>query len=83
MRTIAATDATLLPVVDAAQHEPIVIHRHGDDDAVVLAKTEYERLCAIDHLAFLAEHDRWEVEAAAVDHISDDRLAVLLADDEG
>ena len=85
MRTIAATEvpSPLTPVLEAAQREPVVIRAADHDIAVVLSMAEYGRLRAFDHLASLGEHQRWEFEAAAVDGISDERLEVLLADDEG
>jgi PHD/YefM family antitoxin component YafN of YafNO toxin-antitoxin module len=84
MRTIAATEVSsrLTPVLEAAQLEPIVIRAGDHDVAVLVSMTEYEKLRAFDHLARLGEHERWEFEAAAVDRISDERFAVLLADDE-
>ena len=55
MKTVAATEAKnrFGAILDAAQHEPVVIRRQDRDIAVVLSMTDYERLRTGNVQAFL------------------------------
>ncbi len=46
MRTVSATDAKqrLAALLDAAQHEPVLIRRQNRDVAVIMSAQQYERI---------------------------------------
>jgi prevent-host-death family protein len=46
MSTVSATHAkqNFAAMLDAAQHEPVRIQRHGRDIAVLLSAVEYDRI---------------------------------------
>ncbi len=83
MRTIAVTEVTngFLPLLDAAQFEPIVIRQEDHDVAVVLSVAEYDRLRSVSHLDSIDAHERWQVEVEAADQIRDEAFAAMLSDD--
>jgi prevent-host-death family protein len=46
MQTVSATYAkqNFAAMLDAAQHEPVMIKRHGRDIAVLMSAVEYDRI---------------------------------------
>ncbi len=60
MRTISVTNARLrfAAILDAAQREPVIIHRNQRDVAVVLSMAQYERLRSINVAEFQVICDR-------------------------
>lgn len=81
MQYISATDAKqrLAALLDAAQHEPVVIRRQNRDVAVVLSPREYDRLRALN----LAEFDRLcerVSTTAQANGLTEAKLAEILAD---
>jgi prevent-host-death family protein len=84
MKTIAASDArqSFAAVIDAAAREPVVIRRQQRDVAVVLSMAEYERLTQLNKAEFQRFCDAVGQRAAGAG-MTEERLANLLADDEG
>ena len=80
MKTVAATEAKnrLGAILDAAQHEPIVIRRQTRDIAVLLSMADYERLRSGNLQAFLDLRNEVSAEAKSRG-LTDERLADLLA----
>lgn len=84
MRTISATEAKqkLAALLDAAQREPVMIRRQSRDTAVVLSPAEYDRLRGLNAAEFQSFCDR--VSGNAADQgLTEEKLADLLADDDG
>lgn len=81
MRHISATDAkqNLAALLDAAQHEPILIRRQKRDIAVVLSPQEYDRLRVANIDDFQRFCDRI-AERAAERGLTEEKLAEILAD---
>jgi prevent-host-death family protein len=67
MKSISATDAKqrLAALLDAAQHEPVVIRRHERDVAVLLSIDQYERMRGARIQEFQRFCDRVAEEAKA------------------
>lgn len=82
MRYVSATEAkqTLAAVLDAAQHEPVVIQRQKRDVAVMLSIQEYEKLTALNIAEFNQFCDRVAKQAAARG-LTEEKLAEILGDD--
>lgn len=79
MRTVSATEAKqrLAAILDAAQHEPIMVRRQKREVAVVLSPREYERLRGL-NLQELDEYcDRIAVQAAERG-LTEEKLAEIL-----
>ena len=83
MKTIATTGAEkpLESIVDAAQHEPVMIRKDDRDVAVVLSLADYERLRVGNVQAFLDLRNKVAAEAVA-NGLTEERLAELLTRDE-
>ncbi len=83
MKTFAATDASrqLGSILDAVQHEPVVIRQQDRDVAVVLSMSEYERLRKGNARAFLELRNEAAGQAAA-SGLTEKKLAALLTRDE-
>ncbi|MFZ0795450.1 MAG: type II toxin-antitoxin system Phd/YefM family antitoxin [Candidatus Korobacteraceae bacterium] len=83
MKTFAAADASrqLGSILDAVQHEPIVIRQEDRDVAVVLSMSEYERLRTGNGRAFLDLRNEVAAQAAA-NGLTEKELAALLTRDE-
>ena len=83
MKTIDAAEAQarLDEILEAAQRQPIVIRREGQDSAVVVSIADYERLRGATIRAFLELRDEVAKEAAAND-LTSERLLDLLSPDE-
>jgi prevent-host-death family protein len=81
MRHISATDAKqrLAELLDAAQHEPVVIRRQKRDVAVVLSPREYDRLRALNVAEFERFCDRVG-QRAAKRGLTQKKLDQILAD---
>lgn len=83
MRYVSATDAKqrLAAVLDAAQHEPVVIRRQKRDIAVVLSPQEYGRLRALNIDEFQRFCD--QIGARAVERgLTEEKLAEILVDED-
>jgi prevent-host-death family protein len=82
MQSISATQAKqrLAALLDAAQREPVMIRRQNRDVAVVLSPREYDRLRALNASEFQGFCDR-VAQGAAARGLTEDKLAVILADD--
>lgn len=82
MRYVSATEAkqALAAVLDAAQHEPVVIQRQKRDVAVMLSVQEYEKLTALNIAEFNQFCDR-VAEQAAARGLTEEKLAEILGDD--
>lgn len=82
MRYVSATDAKqrLAALIDAAQHEPVVIRRQQREVAVLLSPRAYERLQALNIEEFQRFCDRVG-ERAAARGLTEERLAEILADE--
>ena len=82
MRYVSATEAkqTLAAVLDAAQHEPVVIQRQKRDVAVMLSVQEYEKLTALNVAEFNQFCDR-VAERAATRGLTEEKLAEILGED--
>ena len=83
MRQFSATEAKqrLAEVLDAAQHEPVVIRRQKRDVAVVMSPQQYDRLRGLN----IAELDRLarRVSARAKRRgLTEEKLENLLADED-
>jgi prevent-host-death family protein len=83
MRRFSATEAKqrLAEVLDAAQHEPVVIRRQKRDVAVVMSPQQYDRLRGLN----IAELDRLarRVSARAKRRgLTEEKLEKLLADED-
>ncbi len=79
MKSVAATEAKnrLGAILDAAQHEPIVIRRQDRDIAVLLSMADYDRLRSANGGAFLDLRNAIAAEARAAG-LTDERLEELL-----
>jgi len=79
MRTISVTNARLrfAAILDAAQREPVIIHRNQRDVAVVLSMAQYERLRSINVAEFQVLCDRI-AEAARKRGMTEEALADVL-----
>lgn len=82
MRYISASDAKqkLAAVLDAAQHEPVMIRRQKRDVAVLLSAQEYERVCALNREEFLRFSDRVSKKAIA-QGLTEKKLQAILTDE--
>ncbi len=82
MRSVSATEAKqrLAALLDAAQHEPVMIRRQKRDIAVILSPREYECLSALNTDAFQRFCDRI-AERAAARGLTEDKFAALLSDE--
>jgi prevent-host-death family protein len=83
MRRFSATEAKqrFAEVLDAAQHEPVVIRRQKRDVAVVMSPQQYDRLRGLN----IAELDRLarRVSARAKRRgLTEEKLEKLLADED-
>lgn len=84
MRTVSATEAKqrLAAILDAAQHEPIMVRRQKREVAVVLSPREYERLRGL-NLQELDEFCKRIGARAAERGLTEEKLAKILADEDG
>ena len=82
MRHVSATDAkqSLGQMIEAAQHEPVVIRKQKRDVAVLLSMRDYDRLTAANVEAFQQFCDLIG-ERAAARGLTEPKLAELLAED--
>ncbi len=82
MRYVSATDAKqrLAALLDAAQHEPVVIRRQNRDVAVILSPQEYDRLRALNVAELQRLCDR-VAKKAATRGLTKEKLDSLLADE--
>jgi prevent-host-death family protein len=82
MRYVSATDAKqrLAALLDAAQHEPVVIRRQKRDAVVVLSPREYDRLLAVAAADFQQFCDR-VASQAATRGLTESKLNRLLTDE--
>jgi prevent-host-death family protein len=80
MRHVSATDAkqSLGQMIEAAQHEPVVIRKQKRDVAVLLSMRDYDRLTAANVEAFQRFCDLIG-ERAAARGLTEEKLAELLA----
>jgi len=81
LRTASEANDRLRPVLDDAQHVPVVIRDHGRDVAVVLSMSEYDRLRTGNVRAFLELRNEIATQAAA-NGLIEERLADLLRRNE-
>ncbi|MDE2976588.1 MAG: type II toxin-antitoxin system Phd/YefM family antitoxin [Acidobacteriota bacterium] len=81
MRTVSATEAKqrFAAILDAAQHEPIMVRRQKREVAVVLSPREYERLRAL-NLRELDEYCQRIGAQAAERGLTEEKLAEILDD---
>ncbi len=81
MRTVSATEAKqrLAAILDAAQHEPIMVRRQKREVAVVLSPREYERLRGL-NLQELDEFCKRIAARAAARGLTEEKLAEILDD---
>lgn len=79
MRTVSATEAKqrLAAILDAAQHEPIMVRRQKREVAVVLSPREYERLRGLNLQELDQYCDRIAVQAAERG-LTEEKLAEIL-----
>lgn len=84
MRTVSATEAKqrFAAILDAAQHEPIMVRRQKREVAVVLSPRDYERLRAL-NLRELDEYCRRIGAQAAERGLTEEKLAEILDDGDG
>ena len=82
MRCVSATYAKqrLAALLDAAQKEPIVIHRQKRGVAVLLSPEEYDRLRGFNAAEFQSFYDGVASRAAARG-MTEEKLLAILADD--
>jgi prevent-host-death family protein len=82
MRHVSATDAkqSLGQMIEAAQHEPVVIRKQKRDVAVLLSMRDYDRLTAANVEAFQRFCDLIG-ERATARGLTEPKLAELLAED--
>ena len=81
MRTVSATEAKqrFAAILDAAQHEPIMVRRQKREVAVVLSPRDYERLRAL-NLRELDEYCQRIGAQAAQRGLTEEKLAEILDD---
>lgn len=81
MRTVSATEAKqkFAAILDAAQHEPIMVRRQKREVAVVLSPRDYERLRAL-NLRELDEYCQRIGAQAAERGLTEEKLAEILDD---
>lgn len=81
MRTVSATEAKqrFAAILDAAQHEPIMVRRQKREVAVVLSPRDYERLRAL-NLRELDEYCQRIGTQAAERGLTEEELAEILDD---
>jgi len=81
VRTVSATEAKqrFAAILDAAQHEPIMVRRQKREVAVVLSPREYERLRAL-NLRELDEYCQRIGAQAAERGLTEEKLAEILDD---
>jgi len=81
MQYVSATEAKqrLAAILDAAQHEPVMIRRQNREVAVMLSPKEYERLRGMNISEFeqFCEHIG---KAAASRGLSEEKLAEILGE---
>jgi prevent-host-death family protein len=79
VRTVSATEAKqrLAAILDAAQHEPIMVRRQKREVAVVLSPREYERLRGLNLQELDQYCDRIAVQAAERG-LTEEKLAEIL-----
>jgi prevent-host-death family protein len=67
MKTVSATDAKqrLAALLDAAQHEPVLIRRQNRDVAVIMSAQEYDRIRGANVDEFERFCDRISAQAKA------------------
>ncbi|MXX75062.1 MAG: type II toxin-antitoxin system Phd/YefM family antitoxin [Holophagales bacterium] len=84
MRTVSATEAKqrFAAILDAAQHEPIMVRRQKREVAVVLSPRDYERLRAL-NLRELDEYCQRIGAQAAERGLTEEKLAEILDDAGG
>ncbi len=84
MRTVSATEAKqrFAAILDAAQHEPIMVRRQKREVAVVLSPRDYERLRAL-NLRELEEYCQRIGAQAAERGLTEEKLAEILDDGDG
>ena len=84
MRTVSATEAKqrFAAILDAAQHEPIMVRRQKREVAVVLSPRDYERLRAL-NLRELEEYCQRIGAQAAERGLTEEKLAEILDDVDG
>lgn len=84
MRTVSATEAKqrFAAILDAAQHEPIMVRRQKREVAVVLSPRDYERLRAL-NLRELDEYCQRIGAQAAERGLTEEKLAEILDDGDG
>lgn len=84
MRTVSATEAKqkFAAILDAAQHEPIMVRRQKREVAVVLSPRDYERLRAL-NLRELDEYCQRIGAQAAERGLTEEKLAEILDDGSG
>jgi prevent-host-death family protein len=82
MRHVSAREAAqgFAAVLDAVQHEPVVIRRRKRDVAVLMSMAEYEELTRSDVEEFQRFCDMIG-ERAAARGLTEEKLALLLADE--
>jgi len=83
MRQFSATEAKqrLAELLDAAQHEPVVIRRHERDIAVVMSPQAYDRLRRVNIAELQRFADRIG-ERAKRRGLTEKKLQQLLADED-
>ena len=81
MRTVSATEAKqrFAAILDAAQHEPIMVRRQKREVAVVLSPRDYERLRAL-NLRELDEYCQRIGAQAAERGLTEEKLDEILND---
>ncbi len=81
MRTVSATEAKqrFAAILDAAQHEPIMVRRQKREVAVVLSPRDYERLRSL-NLRELEEYCQRIGAQAAERGLTEEKLAEILDD---
>jgi len=82
MQTFSANRAkqSLGQVLDAAQREPVMIHRHNRLAAVVLSPHEYERLRGLNVKEFSTFCDRIG-KRAAKRGLTEEKLSAMVAEE--
>ncbi|MCY3971833.1 MAG: type II toxin-antitoxin system Phd/YefM family antitoxin, partial [Acidobacteria bacterium] len=81
MKIVSATEAKrrFAAILDAAQHEPIMVRRQKREVAVVLSPRDYERLRAL-NLRELDEYCQRIGAQAAERGLTEEKLAEILDD---